>query len=75
MEEEKDWKRFLEGFLIELSGINSLSSDINYISVIGKLEGLLLKEFDADVIEEKELFKKIIFDSIDLVKKLSPEEG
>lgn len=71
MEEKKDWKKFLQGFLVELSGINSLVSDISYISLIGKLEGLL--KFPSQVsAEEKELFKKIIFDSIDLVKKLQP---
>jgi len=75
MEERKDWERFLQGFLIELSGIDSLVSDISYISLMGKLEGLLQNEFDPDDVDDKEFFKKIVFDSIDLVKKLSPEEG
>ena len=75
MEEEKDWQKFLQGFLIELSGIDSLVSDVSYISLIGKLEGLLQKDFDCSQTEDKELFKKIIFDSIDLVKKLNPPMG
>ena len=75
MEEEKDWRKFLQGFLIELSGINNLVSDVNYISLIGKLEGLLQKDLDCSQTADKELFKKIIFDSIDLVKKLNPSMG
>lgn len=70
MEEEKNWQKFLEGFLIELSGINELSSEINFISLIGKLEGLMLIEIDSKNQEQKKVFKKIIFDSIDLVKKM-----
>lgn len=72
MEERKNWRKFLEGFLLELSGINSLSSDISYISLIGKLQGLLIMEIDYEDKEQKDFFKKIIFDSIDLVKKLQP---
>jgi len=74
MEERKDWDRFLQGFLVELSGINSLVSDVNYISLMGRLEGLLNMEVDPDIPEQKDIFKKTIFDSIDLVKKLTPVE-
>ena len=63
MEEEKDWKKFLQGFLVELNGINSLVSNINYISLMGKLEGLLKFSNGKIQGEDKELFKKIIFDS------------
>lgn len=71
MEEKKDWKKYLKGFLVELSGINNLVSDINYISLIGKLQGLLEM---TNIPEDKELFKKIVFDSIDLAKKIEPSK-
>lgn len=75
MEERKDWKKYLQGFLVELSGINNLVSDISYISLIAKLEGLMELSPDPDNDEEKDFFKKIVFDSIDLAKKIEPPEG
>jgi len=74
MEEEKEWERYLEGLLVELNGLDSLSEEINFICLIGKLEGLLATNSNFNDSENKQIFRKIIFDSIDLVKKLSPVE-
>ncbi len=63
-EENKDWKKYLDGLLIELNGMNLLLTEVNLMSVIGKLEGLR-------TIEDHELFRKVIFDCIDLIKKIS----
>jgi len=71
MEEEKDWKKYLKGFLVELNGINNLVYDINYTCLLGKLQGLL--EMNEKP-EDRELFKKIVFDSIDLAKNISPSK-
>ncbi len=62
-EENKNWQKYLEGFLVELNGLNLLSTEIGLIVLVSRLEGLYL-------IEDHQLFRKIIFDCIDLVKKL-----
>ena len=62
-EEEKDWHKYLEGLLIEFNGMDMLLEEVNLMALIAKLEGL------KDV-EEHELFRKVIFDCIDLVKKV-----
>jgi len=62
-EEGKDWKKYLDGLLIELNGMDILVSEINLMAVIGKLEGL-------KSIDEHDMFRKVIFDCIDLVKKI-----
>lgn len=61
-EEEKDWQKYLQGLLIEFNGMDLLLEEVNLMALIAKLEGL--KE-----VEEHELFRKVIFDCIDLVKK------
>lgn len=63
-EEEKDWEKYLDGLLVELSGMSALLlSNVELIVLIARLEGL--RE-----IEDHSLFRKVIFDSIDLAKKI-----
>lgn len=64
-DEEKDWDSYLEGLLIEFSGFDNLVSEISFLSLISKLEGL----FNVPI-DNPRLFRKIVFDSIDLVKKI-----
>lgn len=71
MEEEKDWKRFVEGLIVELIGLEELTTNISFISLLGRLQGLT--RLTQDQIDD-DLFKKTIFDSIDLVKSLEPGE-
>lgn len=61
-EEKKDWVRYLDGLLIELNGMSSLVTDVNLMSLIAKLEGLRN-------VEEHALFRKVVFDCIDIMKK------
>lgn len=64
-EEKKEWEKYLQGLLLELSGFDSLIGEAYFISLLAKLEGLLtLTE------EEMPLFRKTVFDSIDLLKKI-----
>lgn len=64
-EEKKDWKKYLQGLLIELSGFESLVEEVYFTALLAKLEGLLnLTD------EEMPLFRKTVFDSIDLLKKI-----
>lgn len=62
-EEGKDWRKYLDGLLIELNGMEILLTEVNLMAVIAKLEGL-------KSVEEHDLFRKVIFDCIDLVKKI-----
>lgn len=62
-EEKKDWLKYLEGLLIEFNGMDLLLEEVNLMALVAKLEGL--KD-----IEEHEIFRKVIFDCIDLVKKI-----
>ena len=62
-EEKKDWKKYLQGLLIEFNGMDMLLDEVNLMALVAKLEGL--KE-----IEDHDMFRKVIFDCIDLVKKI-----
>lgn len=68
-EEEKDWEKYLQGLLLELNGFDSLVEEVQFTSLLAKLEGLL---YLTD--EEMPLFRKTVFDSIDLLKKIEPEQ-
>lgn len=68
-DEGKNWDKYLEGLLVELNGLNQLCEDLNYVSLISKLEGL----FSIDPNNQK-LFRKIIFDCIDALKKIEPRD-
>lgn len=62
-EEKKDWIKYLDGLLVELSGMSALSTEVNLIVLIAKLEGL--RE-----VEDHGLFRKVVFDCIDIMKKM-----
>ncbi len=62
-EENKKWRRYLEGLLYELNGFNSLTETTYFIALLCKLESL----FNIDDMKD---FRKIVFDSIDLLKKI-----
>ena len=68
-EKKKEWRKHTEGLLVELAGIDSLLDNVVFTSIIAKLEGLLV--MDAD---NHELFRKIVLDTIPLVKKLEPSK-
>lgn len=63
-EENKDWEKYLEGLLIELNGMDMLLNEVNLMALVAKLEGL-------KTVEGHDLFRKVVFDCIDLVKKIS----
>lgn len=69
MEEGKDWRKYLDGLLIEVNGLHDLLTEISFISVLGKLNGLLLMP-EEEV--KKGKLKKIVFDSIELIKSIKP---
>lgn len=68
-EEKKDWEKYLQGLLLELSGFDCLVDEVQFTSLLAKLEGLLYLTDD-----EMPLFRKTVFDSIDLLKKIEPEQ-
>lgn len=65
-EKQEDWQKYLKGLQIELSGLNELSNSVSFISLIAKLEGLFFTD-------DKELIKKVVFDSISLINKIKKE--
>lgn len=70
MEENKDWRRYLEGLLIEINGLHDLLTDVNFISILGKLNGLIqITEAQA----KDGHLKKTVFDTIELVKSINPD--
>lgn len=68
-EEGKDWEKYLQGLLVELSGFNSLVEEAYFTTLLAKLNGLLVIPD-----EEMPLFRKTIFDSIDVLKKIDVTE-
>ena len=64
-EEDKNWEKYLDGLLVEFNGLDLLCKEVGMIAVIAKLEGLYS-------VENHELFRKVVFDSIDLMKKIYP---
>jgi hypothetical protein len=67
-EKNQYWETHLESLLNELIGANEIFfKDVNFISLICKLEGLKNKAIN----KEKWLFKKIILDCVPMVKLLS----
>lgn len=68
-EKKKEWRKHTEGLLIELSGADSLIDSVIFTSILAKLEGLLVMDEN-----NHELFRKIVLDTIPLVKKLEPSE-
>jgi len=67
-EEKKEWEKYLQGLLIELSGFDSLIDEVYFTALLAKLEGLFLIDKN-----EMPLFRKTVFDSIDLLKKIEPK--
>lgn len=62
-EKNQEWETYLDGLLVELNGMDILVEEVNLAALVAKLEGL------REVSEHK-LFRKIVFDCIDLVKKI-----
>ncbi|MCF0126438.1 MAG: hypothetical protein HUJ68_11940 [Clostridia bacterium] len=66
-EEKLEWRKYLETILIEISGLNKLfNNKVNLISLLSKLEGL----FD---LEEFVLYRKTIFECLNIVENISRE--
>lgn len=66
-EEGKEWEKYLRGLLVELNGFDALIEEAYFTALLAKLSGLLLIPD-----EEMPLFRKTIFDSIDMLKKIKP---
>lgn len=69
MEKNQEWESHLEGFLVELSGIQSLIGVREFTSLIAKLEGLFNLVENGKVVNRR-LFRKIVLDSISLMKSI-----
>ena len=66
-EEKLEWRKYLETILIEISGLNKLfNNTVNLISLLSKLEGLV-------DLEEFVLYRKTIFECLNIVENISRE--
>ncbi len=63
-EEKSDWRKYLNGVLVEVSGLNDLLIDMpQLISLLSKLEGLYR-------IEDFLLYRRTIFECLNIVEEL-----
>lgn len=68
-ENEEDWQLHLNTILEEIAGLHELfASQINYLIILSKLEGL-----KHPVCEDFMLYRKTVFRCIDLLGKLTHE--
>lgn len=65
-ENNEDWKKQLDTVLIEIVGLNELIEGPTFLQIISKLEGLKVKEEITF-----ELYRKTIFECINLLSELS----
>jgi hypothetical protein len=66
-EEDKDWQSYVNSFVIELNGFNDfINTNVEMIELISNINGL------NQIVDKKEL-RKIIFTSINLVKKIESQ--
>lgn len=63
-ENNEPWRDQIRSLLIELKGFANIFSEVSiFLSLISKLEGLLVEDIDFF------LYRKIIFECIDIVQK------
>lgn len=63
-DEGKEWEVYLEGLLVELAGMEDIIADASFASLAAKLQGLF------SIKDNPKLFRKVVLDSVPLVKKL-----
>lgn len=63
-EHEENWQKQLDTVILEVIGCNEFFTGISFIQLISKLEGLRVEETDF------ELYRKTIFESINLLQEL-----
>lgn len=65
-EHEEDWRKQLKTIIIEIAGLNEIfKSDLSFIVLLSKLEGLDIKE-DLDF----QIYRKTVFEAITLLQEL-----
>lgn len=63
-EKNEDWHKQLDGLIIEISGLQSVfSGELNFLTLLSKLEGLRQ-------VEEFDLYRRTVFESISLLGEL-----
>lgn len=62
-EKEEDWQEHLKKIIIEISGLNEIFNEVNYIILLSNLEGLLINQEVPF-----EIYRKVVFDCISLLK-------
>ena len=67
-ENAENWKVQIETVIVEIAGLNEIFINPDYISLLAKLEGLLVKDLDFLV------YRKTVFESIAILQGLLKDE-
>lgn len=66
-ENNEDWTKQLENVITEIAGLNNIfSEDLDFLTLLSKLEGLYS-------VEEFDVYRRIVFESISLLGELYGE--
>lgn len=64
-ENDEDWYKQLQTVTLEIAGLNELFISPTFLQLLGKLEGLQIKEVNF------ELYRKTIFECINILQELN----
>ena len=64
-EHEEDWSKQLETVTLEIAGLNEIFMVPQFLQLLSKLEGLQIQETSF------ELYRKTVFESINLLQELN----
>ena len=67
-ENAENWKTQIETVIVEIVGLNEIFINPDYISLLAKLEGLLVKDLDFLI------YRKTVFESIAILQGLLKDE-
>ena len=67
-ENAENWKTQIETVIVEIVGLNEIFINPDYISLLAKLESLLVKDLDFLI------YRKTVFESIAILQGLLKDE-
>ena len=65
-ENDEDWLMHLESLIVELAGLNALSSNVNekFLILLSKLKGLKIEDTNFQI------YRKTVFECISLLREM-----
>lgn len=64
-ENEEDWSKQLDTVIIEITGLHEIFMSPQFLQLLSKLEGMRVRDVEFD------LYRKLVFESINLLQELS----